>query len=284
MRAFHTNWTKPTLHQNNNKDYLVEDFELLTTILSALEWQRHNGAIQMVTDKVGAAYYTKLGIESIWNLGIDDTLEENMPKSISPMTFWAAGKIFALAKQDTPCVMMDTDFIVWRSLEDILGKHPLEVIHEEELESSVYPSSVSFKMKDSYYYHSWDWTKKACNTSFVVFTDRTLKEHYVKESIRFMMETEGEDPLIYMVFAEQRLLAMCAAELGIMPYPFAKLNNLFNEKQELFTHIWGFKKQLRCHNETRCNFCKQCIARIKQDFPEQYALLYKVESLKAYLD
>lgn len=283
MQAFHTNWTKPTLHQTNTP-YFIEDFELLTTILSALEWQLHNGSIQMVTDKIGAAYYDKLGIESIWDLGIDDTLEEDIPDTLSPKTFWAAGKIFALAKQETPCVMIDTDFIVWRSLKNILGQHPLEVIHEEELEPSVYPSPNSFTMNDSYYYRSWDWTKKACNTAFAVFADRTLKEHYVKESIRFMTEAAGEDPLIYMVFAEQRLLAMCAAELGIMPYPFAKLNDLFNEKQEIFTHIWGFKKHMRCNEEARVQFCKQCTTRIKEDFPETYGLLYHIEQLKPYLD
>lgn len=283
MRAFHTNWTRPLLYQNQG-DYYIEDFDLLTTILSALMWQRYNGSIQMVTDEVGAAYYDKLGIESVWDLGIDDTLEEAIPETLDATTFWAAGKIYALAKQETPCVMMDTDFIVWRSITDVLKKHPLSVIHDEALEESIYPSAKSFKMKSSYYYHTWDWTKKACNTAFAVFNDDKLKKHYIKESIRFMSETEGKDPLIYMVFAEQRLLAMCAAELNITPYLLATLNDLFNEKQEIFTHIWGYKRHMRYDNEARQSFCKQCILRIKDDFPKTYALLYNIDSLKVYLD
>lgn len=282
MQAFHTNWTRPTLHRNTDT-YSIEDFELLTTILSALEWQEHNGSIQMVTDKVGAEYYRKLDLESIWDLGIDDTLEDDIPISLNPATFWAAGKIYALAKQTTPCVMMDTDFIVWRSLERVLGSHALEVIHEEELEPSVYPPAQQFKMKDSYYYHTWDWTKKACNTAFVVFNDEALKNHYVKQAKRFMTEADGEDPLIYMVFAEQRLLAMCAAEMDIMPYPLATLNYLFTDKQEIFTHIWGFKRQMRMDKSARTDFCTQCIERIKQDFPNYYPLLTKIDSFKEYI-
>ena len=100
MRAFHSNWTKPFLCKHIG-EYYIEDFELLTTILSALKWQQYNGDIQMVTDEIGAAYYRKLGIENIWNLGIDDTLEEKMTEDINPLTFWAAGKIYALEKQTT---------------------------------------------------------------------------------------------------------------------------------------------------------------------------------------
>ncbi|MDO5566424.1 MAG: hypothetical protein Q4G59_07180, partial [Planctomycetia bacterium] len=112
MRAFHSNWTRPFFSRHVGT-YYIEDFELLTTILSALKWQEVNGDIEMITDKVGAAYYKKLGIEKIWNLGIDDSLESKMNKPIDPNTFWAAGKLYALQKQSGPCVMLDTDFIIW---------------------------------------------------------------------------------------------------------------------------------------------------------------------------
>jgi len=50
MNAFHTNWTKPFFFRNQDSPYFIEDFDLLTTIISALEWRKHNGGIQMVTD------------------------------------------------------------------------------------------------------------------------------------------------------------------------------------------------------------------------------------------
>ena len=57
MRAFASNWTRPYAMQHPGRPYDVADFELLTTILSALTWQQKNGSIRMITDRVGARYY-----------------------------------------------------------------------------------------------------------------------------------------------------------------------------------------------------------------------------------
>jgi len=283
MRAFHSNWTKPFFSKRSG-NYYVEDFELLTTILSALKWQELNGDIQMVTDVVGAAYYRKIGLEKIWNLGIDDSLESNMKQALNPSTFWAAGKIYALEKQNTPCVMLDTDFIIWQSLEEELLKHDLTVIHREGLQEAVYPPKEQLKVGHTYTFpKDWDWSIEACNTAFTCFNNEALKDYYVKESIRFMQGVEADDPLIYMVFAEQRLLAMCAAEKEIDIFSFSTTEALFHSNQKLFTHIWGHKQSIRSNPAVRAHFCKRCIARIKQDYPAVFPLLYQIESLIPYL-
>ena len=64
MDAIHINWTKP-FRNRFNAPYEVEDFEILTTILSALKWREKNGNIKMVTDSVGAQYYKKTGLDVI---------------------------------------------------------------------------------------------------------------------------------------------------------------------------------------------------------------------------
>ena len=74
VKGFHSNWTRPFFTLNKNKEYFIEDFEILTTILSALKWREFNGSIKMITDIQGAEYYKKLGIEEIWDLGIDTAL------------------------------------------------------------------------------------------------------------------------------------------------------------------------------------------------------------------
>lgn len=283
MRAFHSNWTKPFLVRHTGS-YFIEDFELLTTILSALKWQSIGGDIQMITDSIGATYYKNLGIEKIWNLGIDDSLEQNMDKKLNPNTFWAAGKIYALEKQSGSCVMLDTDFIVWENLEEVLCQHDLAVIHREALQEEVYPPKEKLKMLKSYHYpEKWDWSLQACNTAFAFFKEDALRTHYVKESIRFMKGVEGEDPLIYMVFAEQRLLAMCAAEKGIDIFALSNIDELFHSKQTLFTHVWGYKKQIRSNKKAREQFCRRCIKRIKKDFPSYYPLLERIDCLQVYL-
>lgn len=283
MHAFHSNWTRPFFVRRTGS-YFIEDFELLTTILSALKWQEVGGDIQMVTDSIGATYYKHLGIEKIWNLGIDDSLEQKMDKILNPSTFWAAGKIYALEKQSGPCVMLDTDFIVWENLEEMLCKHDLAVIHREPLQEDVYPPKEKLKMLKSYHYpEEWDWSLEACNTAFAFFKEDTLRAHYVKESIRFMKGVEGEEPLIYMVFAEQRLLAMCAAEKGIDILALSNTDELFHSKQTLFTHVWGYKKHIQSNKKAREQFCGRCIKRIKKDFPLYYPLLERIDCLQSYL-
>ena len=283
MRAFHSNWTKPFFNKHIG-NYYIEDFELLTTILSALKWQEFNGDIQMITDEVGAAYYHNLGIEKVWNLGIDDSLESKMDGLLDPSTFWAAGKLYALEKQQAPCVMIDTDFIIWKPIEKELCKHKLTVIHREHLQEDVYPRQERLVMNEDYEYPStWDWSLEACNTAFTFFSDQSFKDYYVNESIRFMKGVAGEDPLIYMVFAEQRLLAMCAAEKNVDIYSFSNTTDLFHSKQETFTHIWGYKRYIRSNPMVREHFCKRCIARIQNDYPMYYPLLYRIDSLMQYL-
>ena len=284
MRAFHSNWTKPFFCKHIG-EYYIEDFELLTTILSALKWQEYNGDIQMVTDKIGAAYYRKLGLENIWNLGIDDTLEDKMTDNISPSTFWAAGKIYALEKQTVPCVMMDTDFIVWQSVKEELEHHRLSVIHREKIDECVYPNRDKLVMNEQYTYNEdWNWQAEACNTAFSYFGYKWFKDYYVNESIRFMKSAIGEDPLIYMVFAEQRLLAMCAEEKQMDLYALSNMEELFKKSQKRFTHVWGYKRYIRSNSKAREQFCKKCIRRIKNDFPNEYPLLYGIESLASYLN
>ena len=50
MDAIHSIWTKPRLR---NGIFHQDDFEILTTVLSALKWRETNGTITMVTDSTG---------------------------------------------------------------------------------------------------------------------------------------------------------------------------------------------------------------------------------------
>ena len=281
MRAFHSTWTGP-FFKSQKGDFYVEDFELLTTILSALKWQELNGDIKMITDDIGAAYYRHLGLEHLWNLGIEERLT-NIDPHLNPKVFWAAGKLYALAEEEAPCVMIDTDFIVWNRLEEELKKHSLAVIHKEELYPNVYPSKSYFHMSSEYeFFSNCNWEVRPCNTAFMYIGDEDLKQFYVSECKRFMKAAQGEDPLTYMVFAEQRLLAMCAEEKNIDIFAFAEVNQLFDEGQQSFTHLWGHKRYLRSHTEERVVFCKRCMRRIKQEYPEFYKVVLNIEALSQY--
>lgn len=272
LLAFHVNCTAPYL-MTSAKPYEAEDFELLSTVLSALQWRRAGGVIAMETDPVGARYYRSLGLEALWNGGMGDTLHLDIT-GIDPVSLWAAGKLFALARQKAPCVMLDTDFIVWEDLSERLAGSKLTVAHREALYPDVYPPREHFRMKPAYTFPpEWDWSQRPCNTAFAYFGDEALRKEYTEQAIAFMRGVENcGDPLTYMVFAEQRLLAMCAAGRGVAIGTLLEEERLF-EPQSGFTHLWGYKQQMRDDPGERADFCRRCIARIRADFPAHAYLL-----------
>ena len=277
MDAIHINWTKPFTDKTGAL-YEAEDFELLTTALSALNWRRFNGRITMVTDSAGYEFYEKNNLLTLWD-DVKTTLDTIPP--VNSDMFWAAGKLWALKNSAAPVAMIDTDFIVWAPIAfDALAD--AAVIHEEDLYPDVYPDVSSFGMKDGYAFDpDWDLSLRACNTAFAVIKNQRLLEYYTDEAFRFMENAaDGGDALTYMVFAEQRLLPICAKKLGLKITVLSDLERLFKDGERYFTHTWGMKQQMRDMPELRHDFCRRCAERLKRDFPD--AVPYIAEGLKEY--
>lgn len=283
IQAFHSNWTAPFFYLNKDKEYYIEDFELLTTILSALKWREHNGNIKMVTDTIGAEYYRNLGIDKIWNLGIEVSLDY-IDEGINSNVFWAAGKIYALRNQEAPSAMIDTDFIVWESIQDVLKSNDLAIIHKEEIIGEVYPYKNYFKMKSEYKFdEQWDWSILPCNTAFTYISNNDFKEYYTKSSIEFMRNLDsGKNKITNMVFAEQRLISMCAKKMNININEMMSLEKLFSREQTLFTHTWGYKNLMKNNFSKRKSFCIKCINRIIKDYPEVEEVIANIKELQYY--
>lgn len=281
MQAFVSNWTRPYAVRCPDRPYQMTDFDLLTTVLSALVWRRENGSIRMITDDTGAQYYRSLGLTDLWDGGIFTYLND-IPSTIDPCTFWAAGKLYALAATPAPCVMLDTDFIVWHSLSEHWHR-PLAVIHREALNPAIYPAPSAFVLAPSYHFPTnWNWHEPACNTALTYFGNDTLRKTYVGQAMDFMQATRGRDGLIYMVFAEQRLLAMCAQACGVPIHAFSTEQDLFQGNQRDFTHIWGFKQAMQEHPVLHELFCQKCAARIRKDFPIYANICQTIPQLQPY--
>lgn len=285
IEAFHSNWTRPFLNSNPHKEYYIDDFEILTTIISALKWREKNGNIKMITDEVGASYYKSIGLDIIWNLGIDIALDDISDK-VNSNIFWAAGKLYALKEQKSPCVMIDTDFIVWESIEDILINSEVSVIHKENIIEAVYPNKEYFRLKNGYSLdENFDWTVLPSNTAFAYISNDNFKDYYVKSAIDFMNNLDcNDDKITNMVFAEQRLISMCAKRKNIEINEIMSLDNLFSNNQNLFTHTLGHKREMRNDFNKRKDFCIRCIIRIIKDYPEYESLISNIEVLKEYYD
>lgn len=247
LTAFHVLLTAPWRYWNPGKPFWMHDTALLTARLSALLWRKYNGPVYLMTDDEGAAYFRERKLDTAYN-GILPILD-GRNFGISPKKFWAAGKIQALTKMKAPCILLDMDMIVWRPL-DLKGCS-LAVTHSEHIIRQFYPELSFFKMSRAYEFpKEWDENAEPLNTSLLYIKEDWFREYYTDESIRFMQyERETpDDGVRCMVFAEQRILGMCAEAKGIMPRLFLNYEDPL-EKQSLMTHVWSAKRILQKSND-----------------------------------
>ncbi len=269
MLALQSNWTRPFFVRNKGQKYTIEDFDIFTTVLSALCWRKYNGRIVMAADEAAEKFYEERSLLGLW----DEVVGLSVPEALDPDIFWAAGKLYALREFSAPIVMMDTDFIVWEKLPFDLIACDGCTIHREELYPDVYPDPAAFSMKEGYRFgDNWDWDSPAYNTAFVYFKSREFLERYLSEAVRFMENAKNPDNfLTYMVFAEQRMMGLLRGE-GFRVEALSGLDRLFSGGG-CFTHTWGFKEQMRRSPRAREFFCEKCANRIRADFPEWAEIL-----------
>ncbi|MCH5325443.1 MAG: hypothetical protein J1E39_09560 [Eubacterium sp.] len=272
MRAFHIYSTAPFFAKNPGKDPLIDKSEAYCTVLSALEWRKHNGEIHMITDKHGAGLFNRLGIVSVWDR-LEDTLAPDVG-GIDPLMFWAGAKLLALRDFPAPCVMLDTDFIVWERL-DLSDK--MTAAHEEELNPDIYPNISRFQLREYTFPDNLDLSVKPLNTAFLYIPDEDFKLYYTSQAAAFMRSAvRSDDFLTYMVFAEQRLLPMLAKKCGIEYGTLLNKDYLFFP-QDKFTHLWGAKQAMRDDPSESEKFCNKCKNRILSDFPEYSFVVNNIE-------
>ena len=276
--AIHVNSTVPFAIKKNGATYYQEDFELLCMVLSALMWHKMNGSIKLYTDKTGYDYYASFDLLDLWDGGVDTSVLSSIPDAVNQEIFWAAAKIFALRNETTPVAVIDTDLIVWENLEHELVDRQFAVIHREELSPSYYIPASYLKTRSDYQFDpEWDWTALPCNMSFSYFSDRDFKKYYTDCAIDFMTGN-GEYPMemiSQMVFAEQRLAAMCAVKKNIPIHHF--LRDPFQTDNTRFTHLWGGKDHARNDISWRKTLCAAILSKINEHFPDYHNKLMGVE-------
>ena len=262
MNGFHT-------LRFRNENSSLGDFELFVMLISALKWRERNGKISLVTDSRGKKFIEDMGVIDAWD-EVDNCLDDMNTLRWNENSFWAGSKLFALSRQSAPCVMIDLDFILWQHIDFRTYGINIATIHREQVNNSIYPGESHFRFHDGWQLpHYLDWKVEACNTAFAYFGAQDIIRRYTNLAFDFMTHanTEGEY-LTYMVFVEQRWLAMCATHMRREIYSFSSLKDLFLGKQQYFTHIWGDKERFRQDAGARMQFCRECAARIQQDFPD----------------
>ena len=278
MYAFHTLRVR-----GGNRNFALADFELFTMVISALEWRSLAGFIKLSTDCVGAEYLYKQGLINVWD-SVEVTLDEIKSLDIDENVFWAGAKIFALSQQESPCVMLDLDFILWKSIDFERFGMSLAVIHREDIYQPVYPPKEFFCFHHGWQLPNWlDWSARPCNGALVYFGSKRYLREYTRFALEFMQMAKAEDDrLSYMVFAEQRWMAMCAEHLNIPIQELSTIEGLFCGKQKYFTHVWGYKQRLRDYPKEADDFCRKCARRIVHDFPDFSEKLMQQEWASRY--
>ena len=262
--AFHVLWTKPTTI--SGKRFSMNDAEILTMVVSALMWQKHNGSIKLYTDKVGYKFIQSMKLSALWDGGIDTELLENNDYTIDPEIFWAAGKLIALEAQACPCVMLDTDLIVTQPIQHLLKSTAITALHSEALNREVYLSPSLLKKPLGFEFSAdYNWDVLPSNTAFLYINNESFKSFYLNESKRFMFRNMEKpmEKVSQMVFAEQRLLSICAdcQQLSIsylLDDPFSLANNNV-------IHLWGFKSLLRQSENVQAIYSRQLIEKFGEE-------------------
>lgn len=255
LTACHVLSTAPHRSSYSDMSFEMSPEDQWTARLSALAWRRYNGPIHLITDPEGAEYIRKIGLDKVYDHIVDDLRD---PYGLNQKKFWASGKLLALERLECPCMIIDMDLIVWQPLE--LTDASLITAHREAINEDFYPGKDYFIMSPRYCFpEDWNYTAEPLNTSVLYLNDQTLKDEYLKESFRFMQYERGTPDMgtLCMIFAEQRLLAICADRLGIQPKTLLEYEKL-PDTSGLITHTWNAKPLLRMEKELSEFFIHRC--------------------------
>jgi hypothetical protein len=273
MTYFHSYWTRPLLDPARpaaEQELVWWDFEALTWLWSGLEIRRHS-PLRLVTDTRGRLAVERAGLEWLYTAGISTTLDDIAP-DLDAGVFWAAGKLHAYRDVPVPCVSVDTDAVLWQPL---APSAPVMVLHAEDRAWWWYARDEASFSQHGFAGPEWDWSLHPINAAVVYLADDDLRNFYADTAIRFMegcsrAHRGGEIPPNAMLFAEQRLLPMCARQLG---RPLACVTEMLPgpawiPRNADCLHLWGAKRAYKSCPDARIAAVDHLRAEILRRFPE----------------
>ena len=281
MQYVHTWWTRPTLAESDADSPAFtppKDYEALTWLASALQ-ARALGRVRLVTDRKGAAYVARLGLDWVYNDGVIPLLDE-MPASVLPRVFWSAGQLYALRSVQAPCASVDLDAILWAPVEP---SAPVVALVQEDRDWPYYQRQQERYARFGFEDASWDWGAQPVNAGMVTFFDEALRASYLEVAIgwveRFSREARanefwGKDPRVDFddapVFVDQRLLPMHVQRQGAR---MGTVGRLHPHAPHLLpnptcAHLWFTKRWYDACPTARQAYCEYLRAFLLQTHPE----------------
>jgi hypothetical protein len=222
-------------------------------------------------------------LSALWDDGINTEVLENNDYPIDPEIFWAAGKLIALEAQAGSCVMLDTDLIITQPIQHLLEPTTITALHSEALNPEVYLHPSLLKKPSGFIFpDNYNWNVLPSNTAFLYIKDESFKNFYLNESKRFMFQNmeKPAELVSQMVFAEQRLLSICADHQHLsISYLLADPFSLSNSS---VIHLWGFKNLLRQNETVQVIYSKQLIKKFGEELSAYPLFTRQIEKLKQY--
>ncbi|MFI5956390.1 DUF6734 family protein [Cryptosporangium sp. NPDC051539] len=290
MRAFHAYSSKPPQKwfgtERTDGRCHFEDFEVLMTALSALEWRRHNGPITLYADDPCASYFEDRGLTGLWDhVDVDVLGKADVDTNFG--AFWAFAKTVALAEEQAPCVALDMDLVVWKNLENLITADFM-AIHTEPLDFQVYVPRDELRTPPGYVWDDLDWTVTPCNAALLYFGSEAVRADCAEMGRDFVADNDagGLDLPTYAVFVEQRLYPMIAQRLGATVGHFLADHHgthlADGTPNTAFTHLWLYKRRLMEDRTARESLCRRMSARLIADHPDSASALSRVPDLAGY--
>jgi hypothetical protein len=281
MTYLHTFWARPQFDSPAHAashDIVLWDFEALTWLTSALELRRL-GPVRLITDTRGLRFVERTRLAWLYQDAISIELDD-LAQDIHPGIFWTAGKIQALANAATPCCSVDLDAVLWQPLE---LQHRVLGLHTEPKEWDWYASNQQRFARFGFEDAAWDWAVCPVNTGILAFADPEPARAYAQTALEFMRaysayaratwsedEIRSRDFSDAMLFADQRLLPMSAARLGIEVGCLGHLHDsgMHLRPQPACTHLWSSKVFYKYCVEARMAYANHLIRHIQTHHPQ----------------
>lgn len=231
--------------------------DVLLLLCSGALWKKYHPShtTYLYCDKLTYTYLESMNALYIW----DEVKIAAENKHIDKGIFWASSKLEVLRFVKAPCILMDHDFLAYKSFDNILGNVPL--FTQDENGEKYYPTAY-----DPFIREVADLIPRplpyAINCSFMYFTDTVFVNSYAKFSLELMERfTQLKVPNSkFLIFAEQLALK------HLLDFHKVKYNTLLNqrwnprngeyepnnkgimsleESQRYFRHYWLDKNKIK---------------------------------------
>lgn len=305
MNVHYLNWRPNRLPGTKDE---FSDFNLLTMIVSSLKMRSYGHRTKLYCDSYTVHKMEELHLSDVWNILDGESLDQQIDSAIyNTSSFFNIGKFFILDMESAPCMLMDTDLILWENPHEFLDQAAL-FTHWEAVwpYTEWYCQKESLHLPDGYSLKkTWDFRLPAANTSIMYFKYDRLKNYYCREALKFLRHNFFTSKFINseLLFVEQRLFLMCLQEMQALKFTKPLIDIVWNptkgyftskhpncswwnfylpDPSEHITHTWISKKAMERNQKYRNYYCCRLLEEIQKLSPGILLQLEKIQTFDSF--